>query len=190
MAAKQGKGGKQKGSNFERKIAKQFTEWWQAAGLEGEFYKTPASGGLRWQKRPDVIGDLSVPLGFTHTIECKCREDWEYSGFFDVFESLPDKQNIGGWWWQTLDEAKRADKQPILIIKKAYHEPLCIYDSSDKYLEPYYLECKPFGIGKIVTYDLTICKECSINPVHRITIIPLKWFFEMVEPGALRMGGE
>jgi len=123
-----GKGAKAKGSNFERTIAKQLNEWW---GEDELFTRTPASGGLRWQSREDVIGDISTPENFTHTIECKNREDWKLKEFFSEQIGTKDGGNIACWWYQAVDEARRARRLPWLIIKKNYVKPLLIWSNRD-----------------------------------------------------------
>lgn len=142
-----GRGAKAKGSNFERTIAKQLTEWWTG---DGEFTRTPASGGLRWQNRNDTIGDISSPDNFTHTIECKNREDWKFKEFFTRQEGTKEGENIACWWYQACDEAERAERSPWLILKKNYVKPLLIWSGDDtimrihykKYLETFAVSTK------------------------------------------------
>lgn len=124
MAASQGKGGKNKGASFERKIAKLFTKWFQENNLVGEFYRTPASGGLRWQKRDDVIGDLCTPEGFISTIECKCAESWKFRELFQKTVAKKSKHSpsiLGEYWYQSCSEAERANKLPILVFTKNHY---------------------------------------------------------------------
>jgi len=138
--ASQGKGGKLKGGNYERKTAKLFTTWWQAGGLEGEFYRTPASGGLRWANRGDTIGDLVVPQGFVGTVECKDTESWKFKELFTkTIARAPllkkkgknigksnSPRTIGEFWYQTWEEAVRANKIPMLIFSKNYQKSLIV----------------------------------------------------------------
>lgn len=67
------KNSKQKGNNFERKVAKILTE-----KLEMEFNRTPQSGGLRWASDNNVYGDIVTPNNFPFIIECKNRENWSF----------------------------------------------------------------------------------------------------------------
>lgn len=64
---------KQKGNNFERKVAKILTE-----KLGMEFNRTPSSGGLRWASDNNVYGDIVTPDDFPFIIECKNRENWSF----------------------------------------------------------------------------------------------------------------
>ena len=168
--ASQGKGAKAKGSGFERKVAKMLTEWWQTGNLEGEFYKTPASGGLRWEKRPDTIGDICTPEGFTQTIECKCREDWEYSQFIE--KGKLGKDNLYAWLKQACDEAERANKLPWLILKKNYHKPLLICAYVDKPSNFY---------ASSMEYTYTFFPQARKN-WNKISVIDLNHFLEMMQP--------
>jgi len=127
--ATQGKGSKAKGSNFERDISKTLTKWWTGLGFKGEFYRTPTSGGLRWKAREDTVGDLCAPEDFAFTIECKCREDWDFK---DIFNWTPDGL-IAKWWKQSCDEALRANKMPLLVIKKNYVQPIVFIRANDVY---------------------------------------------------------
>lgn len=124
-----GKKSKDKGNRFERKVAGMLTEWWKRAGYEGEFYKTPASGGLRWQSRDDTIGDVCTPNGFTQTIECKNNESWGYKLF--AITGKYSNSNLYGWWEQSCEEAERAGKLPWLILTKNYQPTIIIYTITD-----------------------------------------------------------
>lgn len=127
--ASQGRGAKTKGASFERKVAKTITKWWVNGGMKGEFYRTPASGGLRWQERDDTIGDISTPIGFTHTIECKNDESFRHKQFIEIGEYTTS--GLYAWWEQACNEAKRANKFPWLIIKKNYCKSLLIFSTKD-----------------------------------------------------------
>ena len=67
---------KNKGSTFERVIAKKLTEW-----SGHEFNRTPMSGGLRWKEDNSVVGDIVPPpdLNFPFGIEIKKQEvPWDF----------------------------------------------------------------------------------------------------------------
>ena len=170
--ASQGKGGKLKGAGFERKVSKQLTKWWQDGGLEGEFYRTPASGGLHWQKRSDVIGDICTPEGFRNTIECKNREDWNYKQFIEIGKSC--KSGLYSWWEQSCREAYEANKRPWLILKKNFCKTLLVFSHIDDYSR---IEANQSN--KLVSAYIPTFKYDQWDKVH---IILLEGFLEIAEP--------
>lgn len=97
---------KRKGNDYERKIAKLFTEWW------GEpFYRTPNSGGLGWQGKK-IAGDLITPDNFPFVVECKKEENWN-------FEQIIEGRGIFyKWWEQVIRDAKKVEKLPLLVFSK------------------------------------------------------------------------
>lgn len=114
-----GKRSKNKGANYERRIAKILSDW---SGLD--LRRTPMSGG--WSKQnPDVAGDLvNITPGtfFPYHIECKNQEVWTWEGILTgncvAFDS---------WWEQTTTQC-HPDKIPFLIFSKNYHEDwTCTY---------------------------------------------------------------
>lgn len=102
-----------KGSKNERELSK----WWQKwSGLE--FSRVPASGGLRWQKKDDITGDLICTdprrsRRFPFSIETKFYKDIN-------FEHLilgNKKQKIIEFWEQAKEDGARANRIPILFMR-------------------------------------------------------------------------
>jgi hypothetical protein len=191
--ASAGKGAKNKGANFERKIAKLFTQWFKNNNLEGEFYKTPASGGLRWQKRDDVIGDLCTPDNFLATIECKNTEVWQFRELFQQTLAVAPKKiqkgknkgkpvspsSIGEFWYQSCDEAQRADRLPMLVFTKNYYSDYIMVSSESTVLTVYHSEFIEGGIVKRFN-----------TPIHlpfmkNAYVLQLKDFMNIVDPKLL-----
>jgi len=192
--ASQGKGAKNKGSTFERKIAKLFTAWWQSGELEGEFFKTPASGGLRWAKRDDVIGDLCTPEGFNATIECKCTESWDFKELFQTTiakaPSLIQKgKNIGKpnapcglgeYWYQSCNEGFRASKIPMLVFTKNYFPDYIMYPLAGTNVSSLYSkQFRSVGITK------KFIEEEHLPYMEHVYILKLEDFMNIVEPKML-----
>lgn len=103
---------KKKGSKNERKIAQLFSQW---TGYE--FTRTPGSGGLRWQNRGDVIGDLvctddTHARRFPFSIECKVRNKVDFSHLI-----LTVNSDIIQFWEQSKQDAKRGSKLPLVVFR-------------------------------------------------------------------------
>lgn len=104
---------KSKGGRFERAISKWFTNW---TGYE--FNRVPASGGLRWKNAENITSDVACTDSkhsrkFHFSIECKSYKELNFE------HVLLEKKSckILKFWEQARDDAKRADKFPLLIMK-------------------------------------------------------------------------
>lgn len=99
-----------KGSKFERKIAKMLSE-----GYGVEFHRTPLSGGLHWKEANGVSGDIVPPdtINFPYNIECKNVEtDWDFD------KIIAGTSKFWEFWEQASKDAKDSKKIPLLIFKK------------------------------------------------------------------------
>lgn len=100
-----------KGSEYERKVAKSLSKWW------GEpFQRTPMSGGLHWKNDNRVAGDIVTPNDskFPFTIECKKRENWT------IEQLIKETGDIEKWWGQVLNDCERSRMKPMLIFSKNF----------------------------------------------------------------------
>lgn len=115
---------KKKGSEFELQIAKELGKWWGE-----EFHRTPASGGLRWQKDNRILGDIVTPeeSKFPFVVECKKREGW------DFLQLLPNVGEINKWWKQVLADSERSEKnlRPMLVFSKNFARNFVMFSVSD-----------------------------------------------------------
>lgn len=107
--ASTGRGSQNKGSQFERTIAKQLSSWWGYT-----FYRSPGSGSLHWSSSTNTGGDIVAPLeaGFPFVVECKNHEDWTIENLF-----LNNKEPKA-WWKQVVSDALEYDKIPMLIFTR------------------------------------------------------------------------
>jgi Holliday junction resolvase len=99
-----------KGQRGEKTVVKLFKEW---TGME--FSRTPASGGLRW-KKDNTAGDIVLTeegIYFPFCIEIKFHKDINFSHLLYLYES----SEIGKFWEQTIRDAQRCDKVPILFMR-------------------------------------------------------------------------
>lgn len=105
-----------KATAFQRKVAKILEAWFKEHGVNGEFHSTPRSGGLRWQGRSDVIGDVVTPENFVFTIECKKHNDIDLQVMF-LTRPANTSQDIINFWTQVCNDAVRAEREPLLAFE-------------------------------------------------------------------------
>lgn len=130
---------KSKGSRFERTISKWFTTW---TGYE--FNRVPASGGLRWKNADNITSDVTCTDSkhskkFKFSIECKNYKDLKFEHILLEKKSC----KILKFWDQALNDANRAKKLPMLIMKyngMAKGEAFVMVD-----YEVYHLCIQPFA---------------------------------------------
>ncbi|AYP68623.1 hypothetical protein EalM132_00111 [Exiguobacterium phage vB_EalM-132] len=103
--------GKNKGNEYERKIAKSLSGWWGE-----QFQRTPASGGLQWKNDNRVSGDIvtSVKSKFPFTVECKKREGWS------IEQLVKETGDIEKWWAQVIKDCERSSLRPLLIFSRNF----------------------------------------------------------------------
>ena len=105
------KNSRNKGSRFERTIAKAWESW---TGYK--FSRTPGSGG--WAKAKDAMGDLVCTdekhsRRFPFSIECKNYQEIKFEHILLGLKSC----KIISFWEQATKDAKHAGKIPILIMR-------------------------------------------------------------------------
>lgn len=101
---------KDKGNRGEWAAAKWLTQW-----TGHKFARTPGSGGLRWVDNDLVCGDLVCEeknYYFPFTIEVKNYKS------FGLTSYLRKNSIIYKWWEQAKEDAERAEKIPLLLIRK------------------------------------------------------------------------
>lgn len=100
-----------KGAEYERKIAKVLGLWW-----DEDFNRTPMSGGLQWKEDNRVTGDIVTPPDsvFPFVIECKKREEWTFE------QLLKGTGEIESWWEQVTRDCDKVSLRPFLIFSKNF----------------------------------------------------------------------
>lgn len=114
---------KQKGNDFELKVAKRLSEW------SGEkFHRTPASGALHWENDKRVVSDIVPPQslsGWPFSIECKKVEtSWEFNTLIEG-----TSQTIKEHWEQCISDATREEMIPLLVFTKNYRDTYAILET-------------------------------------------------------------
>ena len=116
-----GRMSKQKGSGFERQIAKIFEK---ALGIK--FVRTPLSGGWgRYQTKGDLVSEPGTQ--FFYFIECKKGEGWEmWSTLFNNAGPL-----FNTWWPKAKQQAKEENKFPVIVFAQNQKNPLALFRLHD-----------------------------------------------------------
>lgn len=111
-------GGRNKGSAFERKVAKLIIATFANKGINKEdCYRTPGSGGHRFASKTDP-GDLVLSPAlrelFNFSVECKhyAKLDW------GVLLSNRRKKGQFESWWRQCCKAAVDDAIPLLVFKR------------------------------------------------------------------------
>lgn len=105
---------RRKGSSNENRVAKVLSQW---AGVP--FTRVPRSGGLRWKDTANVCGDVVCEVqafNFPFSVETKHYKSVKLP---IKFCTLEDKRSIVYTFWdQCLDDAARAKKRPLMLIRQ------------------------------------------------------------------------
>lgn len=92
-----------KGHNFERKVAKIFSEWWGR-----EVRRTPMSGGSGISGlHSDLVADEKFPF----SVECKKYKEVRLSSFLTTENNL-----LIQWWEQALKESFENIKVAMVVF--------------------------------------------------------------------------
>lgn len=113
---------KQKGSEYERKIAKILSKYWGE-----DFHRTPMSGGLHWKDDNRVAGDIVTPPTsiYPWTTECKKRQEW---GFDQLLKGTGEVEQ---WWKQALGDSVRVGLKPLVIFAKNFSPNYMMFEYED-----------------------------------------------------------
>ncbi len=117
-----------KGSTYERRIAKLFSQW------AGELIRrTPMSGGWAGSKAFDVAGDLvSNNPAFTLHIEAKKHERWRLEDLLTGARKEGSTSLIA-WWEQATRECPES-KSPLLVFSRNLLPDLVMLYEEDMFL--------------------------------------------------------
>ena len=112
-----GKASRDKGARFERSIASGLREW---LGPDWQVERLP---GYRQRGEVGQAGDLVVsgPFVFPFAIECKHYKGWRLDQLF-----TPDASMLADFWRQTVEQAERVDRLPLLLVHKDRGQTLAI----------------------------------------------------------------
>lgn len=111
-----------KGGENERKVAKFLTKWLTGKPKPYMFWRQDASGGLATVHIENIhmTGDICSihpdSKWVTDIFSIECKTGYKTTSFWQHF--LPVKFNIEEFWKQTLEDAEKSNKEPMLIYRK------------------------------------------------------------------------
>ena len=126
-----GKGSKEKGAGYERKIAKILNDYMTCLGW-GEASRTPRSGG--WAKASNdpelrkLRGDITLPGACPFMVETKKREGWSLD---QVFRAGLETWEPYKWFVEGAAKAKHAEKLPVLVFSRNHVPDLVMISGED-----------------------------------------------------------
>lgn len=110
-----GKKSKNKGDNFERKVAKILAEWWGT-----KLKRTPLSGGWGTEITKGDVVPVDKENNFPFCVEVKANEC--FSPWHLFLEEIPGY--LLEWWGQANADP---DKPPLLVVKNNHRSPLALF---------------------------------------------------------------
>ena len=123
--AGQGRGGRAKGGNYERKIAKVLSEW---SGFE--ITRTPGSGGF--YKTGDLCPkEPEHQIRWPFSFELKNQECWNIKQVLKINGTSDMPEVFKKWWYQCAADAKTRERKPILLFTKNHHPNLVMFRRED-----------------------------------------------------------
>lgn len=128
----------EKGSEFEREIAKKLGLWWTAGARDDIFWRTSTSGAWAHNRRKSgkatfgQTGDLQAidPLGqpFFDLFCIELKRGYKRWDLLDLLDhrTISKKSTLLSFLVQTFDQAKLVNRVPLLIAKRDRKSPVAI----------------------------------------------------------------
>lgn len=116
-------GGKAKGSAFEREVARKLTVWLTGQDKEYFFYRSPSSGAVATinEMNGDISGDIIAvkpeARALTSIFSIECKDGYPDAEIMKIFKNNKN-DIIQEFWKQCITDARKANKQGMLIFKK------------------------------------------------------------------------
>lgn len=177
-------GGKGKGSDFERKIAKQFSLWLSDGKDKNLLWRTPSSGA---KKTENIAGDLMAlkPEGRIFTdvfcVEIKHYKNISLLSELDIGEHGRETTDLRRWWNQCCYDACSIGRKPLLVFKRDGFKPYMMLDKR------VFREIEEV-IGTIPKMRIDLYIPMSDDGFEQRCILKLSDFFSL-DPEFLKMLG-
>jgi hypothetical protein len=118
-----------KGGDFEREVAKSLTVWLTGQEKPYAYWRMPGSGSLSTihEANKNLTGDI-VALNqeaefLTDAFNIECKTGYPQTSFWQHFKHIKNF-NIEIFWQQSIDDANKAGKYPMLIYRKLRQQPI------------------------------------------------------------------
>ena len=176
-------GGKQKGSAFEREIAKKLSLWWSSGEDARVFWRSASSGQI---KAHGMAGDITSVHGgeaFTSKvfIECKCGKQVDLTDWFR--NSSKKRSNIKEWWAKAQEESATVQCPFIwLVVKRDREDTLVV--TNKEFIEFFERVC-----GKVWRHVPSMVLNLPVE-MGRVFIFHLDWLLDIMDPGIFQGDGE
>lgn len=180
-----------KGGENERDVSKFLTKWLTGKKKPYMFWRQDASGGLATVHRENVhlTGDITHlhddAKFFTDVFSIECKTGYKTTSFWQHF----NKTNfaIEDFWLQTLEDASKAKKHPMLIFRKKNRNRII---GINRFIQDK-LHYRLVGLNHIVVcwYQKKIPEydpKFRQNPVQDCVLYDMEAFFKRVKPDDIR----
>ena len=131
---------KNKGSSFERKVAKELSLWWSHGERQDIFYRTHSSGAIGTIHNKTTKGNYSTECGdimaidpvgqaFTDVFTLELKRGYQY----DIIDFLhPTKKNmLFKFWSQVEADRKKSGSMFSMLILKQDRKPTLVMITSE-----------------------------------------------------------
>lgn len=172
-----------KGGSFERYISKFLTKWLTGKEKPYAFWRMPASGGLATisEENKDLSGDI---IGITieakeicSVINIECKTGYPQTSFWQHFRETNFKTEE--FWKQSVHDASKANKHPVLIYRKKNKRP-AVGITSDMYDELYAIKYSLFDIPSIsIRFPVK-------SGIPELVLLDFEKFFDCIRPEELK----
>lgn len=117
-----------KGGDFEREIAKFLTKWATGQDKTKYFWRTPGSGAMATisEANKNLSGDIHAlrpeVCWFTDNWSIECKKGYPSTSIDKILKENKSEDLIQ-FWKQCCNDAKNANKKPLLIFRKKGFKP-------------------------------------------------------------------
>jgi hypothetical protein len=116
-----------KGPAWERDFAKKLTQWFSGQNNEKYFWRSPGSGILATfnDKNPsgDIISLKNESSWVTDKLSFELKNGYSSTRLIDHLKNTK-KNDILEFWTQCCNDALKANKEPVLVFKQSYGNPI------------------------------------------------------------------
>lgn len=118
-----------KGGDFEREISKHLTCWLTGKDKPYAYWRMPGSGSLSTihEQNKNLSGDIMslIPEAefLTNSFSIECKTGYPQTSFWQHFGRVKNF-NVEIFWRQCVEDAIKANKNPMLIYRKKGRKPI------------------------------------------------------------------